>query len=110
MVVADNCFITMEMQKLFFQILDLSEHCDFCGDEDEFCEKIYNIIRLELLKPLNLQSYMPICLILIDPDMDGGMRGIKAVKSIKTFYNEVNLSREIKLVEPHIVFVTSHSI
>ena len=63
----------------------MSENCDFCGYEDDFCEKVYEIIRLELLKPLDLQSLMPICLILMDPAMDG-MKGFQAVKTIKTFY------------------------
>jgi len=53
---------------------------------------------------------MPIRLSLIDLDMDGGMRGIKAVKSIKIFYDRVNLSKKMKFFEPHIVFVTSYSI
>ena len=60
-----------------------------------------------MLKPQNLQSKMPIGLILIDPAMDD-MSGLKAVKTIKSFYEEVNLTREIKLREPHIVFFTSY--
>ncbi len=108
-VVADSCYLSMEIQKMNFQTLFLSKNCDFCLYEDECCEKVYEIIRLELLKPLKEQSIMPICLIIIDPTMEE-FSGLKAVKTIKSFFEEVNLTRELKLREPNIVFVTSYPI
>jgi len=65
-IVSDDQLINIRVLTEQVKKLDILDKCEFCCDGKETVELVIELLATETSKPLQTQSEIPICLILID--------------------------------------------